>query len=97
METTESLHTTPETIQGLASSQDQTNVEAGEYWMAREEDAVSWPVVICDEEMTQAFFKGSRPMNALQANGTWKKYSTDSGTPARQRCYPALYLGIMKL
>lgn len=97
METPRYLHTAPALTSTPALFQGAFIPEAGDYWLAREKDEVSWPVVICDEEMTQEFIKGNRPSNALQANGTWKSNIPDFGTLAEERCFPALHLGTMKL
>lgn len=81
----------------LVSTQPPINPNAGEYWMAQKEGEESWPVVICDEEMTQALDKGKRPVNALQTDGTWQREFNESESLAGRRCFPALYLGTMKL
>lgn len=66
-------------------------VKPGEYWCVRK-DGEDWPVVICDEEIVQKFFKGKpRPANARRSDGTWAKES------ASHKCYPAVLPGTLKL
>ena len=70
---------------------------AGERYFLRK-GLVDWPVVICDEEIVQKYFKGKeRPANARQADGTWGKDYVAGGKRAGQKCYPALVPGTLKL
>jgi hypothetical protein len=73
------------------ATQTQLEVKSGEFWCIKMNDE-EWPVVICDEEILQRFFKDQpRPANARRANGTWIKDS------AGNKCYPALIPGTLKL
>ena len=76
----------------------QTDAEAGEYWLAKKDGREPWPVVICDEEMIEKFFADKpRPKNARRADGTWRKEFRPRGDLTGQKCFPAMYLGTMRL
>ena len=76
----------------------QVDAEAGEYWLAIKDGREPWPVVICDEEMIEKFFADNpRPKNARRADGTWRKGFRPRGDLTGQKCFPAMYLGTMKL
>lgn len=81
----------------VSSVQIQPQVEPGEYWCIKR-DGEDWPVVICDEEIVQKFFKGKkRPENARQADGNWGKDFKAGGKLVGQRCYPAIHPGTLEL
>ena len=69
----------------------------GDY-LSIKQDEEDWPIVICDEEMIQTFFTRSpRPGSARQADGTWGKDYKTGGFSISERCFPAIYLGTLKL
>lgn len=74
------------------------DVQAGQYWLATANGLQSWPVVICDEDMVQTFFKSDwRPRSARQPDGMWKPGYRDGGMLAACRQFPVLFLGLTKL
>ena len=78
-------------------SSSQAEFRAGESYMISK-DAEYWPVVICDEEIVQKYFKSrERPANARHADGTWGKDFTAGGDLAGQKCYPVLVPYTLKL
>ena len=69
----------------------------GDY-LSYKQEGEDWPIVICDEEMAQEFSTlFARPQSARQADGTWGKDYKTGGSSFSERCYPALYLGILEL
>ena len=76
-------------------AQDQMETKAGDLWSTKREGD-EWPIVICDEEMIQSFFK-RRPESARQVNGNWLEDYKIGGKLHDKRCFPALILGIVKL
>lgn len=77
-------------LEQLSLSQKQSEVRPGDYWCSTI-DGEDWPVVICDEEIVQRFFEGTRPATARQPSGLWERVSTAS------KSYPALIPGTLKL
>ncbi len=75
----------------------QSGAQPGEYWLVSKDGEQDWPVVICDEEMVQAYFRGSRPENARKADGTWHEVFQRGSDLLGQVCFPVLYLGSLKL
>ena len=75
----------------------QIGAQPGEYWLVSADDEQDWPVVICDEEIVQNFFKGPRPENARKSDGTWHELFMPGGDLLGQACFPVLYLGTYKL
>ncbi len=75
----------------------QIGAQPGEYWLVSKDGEQDWPIVICDEDIVQKFFKGSRPENARKADGTWPKDFQPGGNILGQVCFPVLYLGTLKL
>ncbi|KAK4693831.1 hypothetical protein P7C71_g3633, partial [Lecanoromycetidae sp. Uapishka_2] len=66
---------------------------AGDFWTVKRQGE-DWPVVICDEEMVEAFFmRTDRPPNARQADGNWGKGYGPGGDNKEKRCFPAIFLG----
>lgn len=55
-----------------------------------------WPLVICDEDMVQEFFKEVRPANGCQADGTWCKDLRGGNDSFGLKVFPVLYLGTMR-
>ena len=79
------------------SSRAQSETTAGEFWTLKR-DGEDWPVVICDDEIVQTFFKGrQRPFNARRPDGTWADGYKSGEDGIGQRCYPAILLGKLKL
>ena len=75
----------------LSLSQAQSEFKPGEFWCVKK-DGEDWPVVICDEEIVQKFFKAKqRPENARRSDGTWARES------AGNKCYPAVVSGTLKM
>jgi hypothetical protein len=80
------------------SARSSSEVQVGQYWLATANGLQSWPVVICDEDMIQTFFKGHwRPPSARQPDGSWMAGFGDSGIYVVDRTFPALFLGLMRL
>ena len=79
------------------SSREQNETVAGDLWTTKR-DEEDWPIVICDEEIIDGFWKDRiRPTNARCADGTWKEEYKPGGLKVDQRCYPAVLLGKIKL
>ncbi|KAL8739810.1 MAG: hypothetical protein Q9190_007425, partial [Brigantiaea leucoxantha] len=77
----------------------QSEAEAGDFWLVAPKGKEQWPVVICDEDMVMRFFKKNlkRPLNARQVDGSWPKDNGSGAFQAYDRCFPAMYLGTLKL
>lgn len=77
----------------------QKDVNPGEYRCIKK-DGEDWPIVICDEDMLQKFFKDqaqARPINAYRPNGTSAKEVKREDMYAGQKCYAAIFLGTLEL
>ena len=80
----------------LNVSQTQGETTAGEFWTVKKEGE-DWPIVVCDEEMVQTFYKGrQRPFNSRQPDGTWPERYKAGEDGVSKRCYPTLLLGRLK-
>ena len=78
------------------ATSDQIETVAGDYWTIKQYDE-DWPIVICDDEMVEEFFKAKkRPSNARQADGTWLRDYKIDGDRVDRRAFPALALGSMQ-
>ena len=75
----------------------QIGAQSGEYWLVSKDGEQDWPVVICDEDIVQSYFKGSRPENARKVDRTWPELFQPGGNLMGQVCFPVLYLGTLKL
>lgn len=75
----------------------QIGAQSGEYWLVSKDGEQDWPVVVCDEDIVQRYFKGPRPENARKADGTWSGLFQPGGDLMGQVCFPVLYLGTLKL
>ena len=96
-------YTTPPNVQQPLNSMElakaQSEAEAGDFWLVAPKGKEQWPVVICDEDMVMRFFKKNikRPLNARQVDGSWPKDNGSGAFQAYDRCFPAMYLGTLKL
>ena len=75
----------------------QIDTRPGEYWLVSKDGEQDWPVVICDEEIVQKYFKGPRPENASVVDGTWPELFQPGGDLRQSFCFPILYLGTLEL
>ena len=84
----------PSGRRNLSQTQDETN--AREFWTVKR-DGEDWPVVVCDEEMVQTFYKGTqRLFSSRVPDGTWPERCKAGEDGVSIRCYPTLLLGRMK-
>ena len=77
--------------------QSQIGAQPGEYWLVSREGEQDWPVVICDEEIVQNYFKGPRPENARRRDGSWHELLQPGEELLGQASFPVLYLGTCKM
>lgn len=69
----------------------------GDFWTI-ERGGEDWPVVICDEDLVETYFKRKcKPENARQANGKWGKAYGPGGLDEEKKCFPAVFLGTWQL
>ncbi|KAL9609870.1 MAG: hypothetical protein Q9167_005388 [Letrouitia subvulpina] len=90
--------TTLETsLENIELTRAQWQAEAGEYWLITPQGQEPWPVVICDEGMVKQFFKSKRPQSARKPDGSWHKGFGPNGDQIRNRSFPSMCLGTLKL
>lgn len=75
------------------------DVEDGQIWLVTPATTAAWPVLICDEEIVQKYFKraSSRPYNARRADGMWPDGYGPGQQFARDRKLPAMYIGSLRM
>lgn len=71
-----------------------TNLDAqpGDFYLARLRSYPPWPSVICDEEMLPPVLLTTRPVTAIQSDGTFKEPYADGGKKVSDRTYPIMFL-----
>ena len=71
----------------------QLDAQPGEHYLARLKGHAPWPAIICDEAMLTQSLLNTRPVTALQADGTFKKPEyADGGKRAYERTFPVMFL-----
>ncbi|KAJ5591794.1 uncharacterized protein N7459_002163 [Penicillium hispanicum] len=70
-----------------------TNIHAkpGEYYLARLRSYAPWPAIICDEEMLPQSLLDSRPVTAMQKDGTYREEYAEEGKRAHERTFPVMF------
>lgn len=68
------------------------DAKPGDYFFARLRSYPPWPSIICDEEMLPEVLLNSRPVTAMQSDGTYKEPYIDDGKKVTDRTYPVMFL-----
>ncbi|CAL5867783.1 uncharacterized protein PFLUO_LOCUS2003 [Penicillium psychrofluorescens] len=70
-----------------------TNVNAkpGEYYLARLRSYAPWPAIVCDEVMLPQSLLQTRPVTAMQPDGTYKGDFVDGGKRTHDRTFPVMF------
>ncbi|KAJ5085679.1 hypothetical protein N7532_010450 [Penicillium argentinense] len=71
----------------------QMNAKPGEYYLARLRSYAPWPAIICDEEMLPSDLLETRPVTAMQEDGTYREDYADGGKRAHERTFPVMFFG----
>ena len=69
----------------------QLHAKPGEYYLARLRSYAPWPAIICDEEMLPQSLLDSRPVTAMQKDGTYREEYADDGKRAHERTFPVMF------
>lgn len=82
------------TLKKKQSKQKITNLDAqpGDYFLARLRSFPPWPSIVCDEEMLPDTLLKTRPVTAMQSDGTYKELYADGGKKAIERTYAVMFL-----
>ncbi|KAJ5291099.1 hypothetical protein N7478_000350 [Penicillium angulare] len=67
------------------------DVKPGEYYLARLRSYAPWPSIICDDEILPNSLLESRPVTAIQEDGTYRAEYADDGKRAHERTYPVMF------
>lgn len=68
------------------------DAQPGDYYFARLRSYPPWPSIICDEEMLPTVLLTSRPVTAMQEDGTYKEPYVDGGKKVGDRTFPVMFL-----
>lgn len=68
------------------------DAKPGDFFFARLRSYPPWPSVICDEEMLPEVLLNSRPVTAIQSDGTYKEPYADDGKKVTDRTYAVMFL-----
>lgn len=68
------------------------DAKAGDYYLARLRSYPPWPSIVCDEEMLPEVLLKTRPVTAIQSDGTYKEPYADGGKKVSERTYPVMFL-----
>jgi hypothetical protein len=68
------------------------DAKPGQYYLARLRSYAPWPSIICDEEILTESFLETRPVTAMQKDGTYKGDYADGGRRTHERTFPVLFL-----
>lgn len=69
----------------------QLRAKPGEYYLARFRGYPPWPSIICDEDMLPQSLLESRPVTAMQSDGTYKGEYADGGKRVHERTFPVMF------
>jgi len=71
-----------------------TNLDAepGMLYMARLRSYPPWPSIICDEDMLPPVLLNTRPVTAIQADGTYREAYDEGGKKSSDRTYAIMFL-----
>lgn len=69
------------------------DAKPGQYYMARLRSFAPWPAIICDDEILSESFNESRPVTAMQKDGSYKGEYADGGRRTHERTFPVMFLG----
>lgn len=67
------------------------NAKPGEYYLARLRSFPPWPAIICDEQMLPHSLLITRPVTAMQPDGTYHGEYADSGKRTHERTFPVMF------
>ncbi|KAJ5919041.1 hypothetical protein N7466_009984 [Penicillium verhagenii] len=67
------------------------DAKPGQYYLARLRSYAPWPAVICDEEMLPQSLLDTRPVTAMQADGTYRADYAEEGRRAHERTFPVMF------
>lgn len=68
------------------------DAKPGDFYFARLRSYPPWPSIVCDEEMLPEVLLNSRPVTAIQPDGTYKEPYVDDGKKVTDRTYPVMFL-----
>lgn len=82
------------TLKKKQSKQKLTNLDAkpGDYYLARLRSFPPWPAVVCDEDMLPEVLLKTRPVTAMQPDGTYKEPYIDDGKKVIDRTFAVMFL-----
>jgi hypothetical protein len=67
------------------------NAKPGEYYLARLRSYAPWPAIVCDEVMLPQSLLQTRPVTAMQPDGTYKGEFADGGKRTHDRTFPVMF------
>jgi hypothetical protein len=67
------------------------NAKPGEYYLARLRSYAPWPAIVCDEVMLPQSLLQTRPVTAMQPDGTYKGEFVDGGKRTHDRTFPVMF------
>lgn len=67
------------------------NAKPGEYYLARLRSYAPWPSIICDEEMLPQTLLETRPVTAMQPDGSYKGEYVEGGKRVHERTFPVMF------
>ncbi|CAG8113567.1 unnamed protein product [Penicillium salamii] len=68
------------------------NAKPGQYYLARLRSYAPWPAIICDDDILPETFLESRPVTAMQKDGSYKGEYADGGRRTHERTFPVMFL-----
>ncbi|KAJ5566232.1 hypothetical protein N7535_007870 [Penicillium sp. DV-2018c] len=69
------------------------DAKPGQMYLARLRSYAPWPAIICDEEILPASLLESRPVTAMQLDGSYKGEYAEGGRRVHERTFPVMFFG----
>ncbi|KAJ5730134.1 uncharacterized protein N7483_004642 [Penicillium malachiteum] len=67
------------------------DAKPGDMFLARLRSYAPWPAIICDEEILPSSLLDTRPVTALQQDGTYRADYAEGGRRAHERTFPVMF------
>ncbi|KAJ6015075.1 hypothetical protein N7540_009666 [Penicillium herquei] len=67
------------------------DAKPGDMFLARLRSYAPWPAIICDEEILPSSLLDTRPVTAMQQDGTYRADYAEGGRRAHERTFPVMF------
>ncbi|KAJ5707175.1 hypothetical protein N7488_006976 [Penicillium malachiteum] len=67
------------------------DAKPGDMFLARLRSYAPWPAIICDEEILPSSLLDTRPVTAMQKDGTYRADYAEGGRRAHERTFPVMF------